>query len=512
VISTAQEPNDSSATDAPHQQIPSPPKAKTQTTSAEDEEDADAIELMELSLKNFKPPVEYEVGEKIIGRIVSLDHQYAFLDIGTKSEASIPLEQLKHKDGSCPEVGEKITAYVIDNTDGNLQLGTVLPGGEDKMLAIEDAYHNQVPVEGTVKALNKGGLEVHIFGKRAFCPVSQIELRYCEKPAQYIGQTLQFRIIELKEKGRNIVLSRKAILEEENKQEAKQLRQTLTEGSIHTGTVTSLQPYGAFVSLGANIEGLIHVSEISHNRVNQPDEVLKVGQQVSVQIKKYDPEKNRIALSMRSLESDPWDMAVQQFQPEMVVSGKVVRLQAFGAFVELAPGIDGLVHVSEISHRRVNHPQESLSVGDQVEAKILSIDSDNHRISLSIKDVSQEGMLPPVEGGLAEGSVVDAIVDKTENFGIFLRLPGNQRGLLPNKEIDLPANSDLSKAYPLESTIKVMVQRIDSNGRIRLSQKALSQKQEEIEYREYSNKQVKREEKSESFGTLGDLLKNIKRK
>ena len=245
-------------------------------------------------------------------------------------------------------------------------------------------------MQGQVSASVKGGVEVQVAGVRAFCPASQVDLRFIDDLKELVGQRLDFRITRL-EGGRrpNLVLSRRAILEEEQRQQALETRAQLTEGAMLAGTVTSLKDYGAFVDIGG-IEGMIHVSELAHGHVKHPSEILSVGQPVEVSVLRIEPPRDaksreRIALSIRALARDPWSDAEQDFAVGSQVRGTVSRLQPFGAFVELAPGIDGLVHISELgAGRRIGHPSEVLQVGEQVDATVLGVDLERRRISLSL--------------------------------------------------------------------------------------------------------------------------------
>ncbi len=475
------------------------------------DDDEDGMALMQEFMDGYtESQTRYEIGEAITATVVSIGKQFVFLDVGSKSEASIPLEQTLDEDEIPPAIGDTIEAFIVNINQGNLELGKHLPGTDDAMLALEDAYENRIPVEGAVTGTNKGGLEVMVFGKRAFCPISQVELRFVEDPKKYVGQTLKFRIAELKEGGRNIVLSRRALLEDAQKAEASKIWDRVEEGAEFDGTVQSIKDYGAFIDIGSGVQGLLHVSELSHQRVDNPRELLEEGQQVRVRIIKYSPENDKISFSMKVLQRDPWDEALEKFKVDSIVTGTVGRLQPFGAFVELAPGIDGLIHISQVSHRRINHPKEVLTVGDTVEVKVKSFDRDKRRIGLSLKEISTEGLPPEVEGGVSQGKVLKGIVDKIEEFGIFIRLPDNKRGLLPNAELTAPRGSDLSRVHPPESEIEVMIQNIDpGSGRIRLSQKAIERQKQEREFQEYRQQSSKKEKAAAGFGTLGDLLKNI---
>lgn len=336
-----------------------------------------------------------KVGDKVSGQIVSIGEENAFIDLGGKAEGTIELAQIRNDKGELTAaVGDTIEAVIASQEPetGNLVLKAKPVGrGAAALAELRQAFVHEIPVEGFVKATNKGGVEVQVSGLRAFCPVSQLDVRYVENPEQFVGQRLKFKIsrLEEKDKGRpNIILSRRALLQEEEQARAAVAREKLAVGAVLEGTVTSLTSYGAFVDLGG-IEGLLHVSEISHTRVNDPKEVLSVGQPVEVQVTKIEKGKDgkgeRISLSRRSLERDPWQDAVSRFPEGTKVNGKVVRLETFGAFVELAPGLDGLVHISQLgAGRRVTHPREVVKPGQEVEVTVIGVDKPKRRISLSM--------------------------------------------------------------------------------------------------------------------------------
>jgi small subunit ribosomal protein S1 len=247
---------------------------------------------------------------------------------------------------------------------------------------------DRTPLAGSVRGTNKGGYTIDLGGRRAFCPHSQMDLFRVEDPDAMVGLDLTFRIIELSEDGRNIVLSRRAVLEEEREQKASKTRATLAVGDVLEGKVTRLAPFGAFVDLGG-LEGLVHVSQISHQRIESPNSLLKVGQEVKVQVLEIqnlgEGRRERISLSMKALATDPWPESARQFEVGQETDGKVTRLTNFGAFVELQPGVEGLVHISELSTRRVFHPREIVQEGQEIPVRVLNIDLDRRRISLSLK-------------------------------------------------------------------------------------------------------------------------------
>ncbi|MEO8505685.1 MAG: S1 RNA-binding domain-containing protein [Acidobacteriota bacterium] len=362
-------------------------------------------------------------GEKVSGTILSITDESVFVDLGTKSEAVIATSEVKDKEGKVTvAVGETIEATVagLDSASGAIQLRKKLGAGGRKQARAQEipeelrqAYALKVPVEGLVTGFNKGGAEVKIFGLRAFCPVSQLDLGFVKEALPYVGNKYTFRIIRLEEgKGRpNVVVSRRALLEEESAAKAAVIRATLAPGQVVKGKVTSLAAYGAFVDIGG-IEGLLHVSEIAHARLAHPNEVLQEGQEVEVQITKIEPGKDgreRISLSRRALEADPWKSAAARFKEGMEIDGIVKRLETFGAFVEIAPGVEGLLHISELAKiaqaaaaaksgkgagnrgsasrgmggdQRLKHAREGAQLGQNIHVKVLGVDSAKRRVSL----------------------------------------------------------------------------------------------------------------------------------
>lgn len=345
--------------------------------------------------KREDPPV----GAKVTGKILSIGEETAFVDLGTKSEAVIETAQLKDAEGNLTaNVGDSLDATVSSADENGLQLrkraGSGGGGGgknPEAAAEVKMAWQHGIPVDGVVSGINKGGAEVQVRGLRAFCPLSQLDLRYVEDPAQFVGQRLAFKVTQF-EDGRtrpNIVLSRRAILEEEQKSKAAEARSRIAVGSVVTGKVTSLATYGAFVDLGG-IEGMLHVSEIGYSRLAHPKEALSVGQEIEVQVIKIEKGKDekkpeRISLSRRSLEKDPWREAATRFSEGTEVPGRVMRLESFGAFIEIAPGLEGLLHISEIGGgKRLNHSREGLQLGQDIRVRVLNVDSAKRRISLGM--------------------------------------------------------------------------------------------------------------------------------
>ncbi len=332
-------------------------------------------------------------GDRVRGRILSIGPEWALVDLGLKSEGQISVADLANGEEQPPlGEGDALDAVVLSR-DALTGAVTLSRGAGRKIrndAGLQQAYETQMPVEGLVTGVTKGGLEVQVAGTRAFCPASQVDSRFIEDLQPYIGQRLVFRITRYQGGHRpNVVLSRRVMLEEEQRNRAAEVRAQLEVGAILKGTITSIKDFGAFVDLGG-VEGMIHVSELAHGRVTKPQDVLTVGQGVEVAVMRIDKTDNprqpeRIALSIRALAADPWQEAESRYPLGSQVQGKVTRLQPFGAFVELEAGIEGLIHIGELaSGRRITHPREVVNPGDSVEALVLAVDVSKRRISLTL--------------------------------------------------------------------------------------------------------------------------------
>jgi small subunit ribosomal protein S1 len=477
-----------------------------------DSEEGSFAELFEqsgqTSYGRFSP------GDRAKGVVVKISPETVFIDLGGKSEGTADAHEFKDEDGTLKiKEGDEIELRVA-SVKGGIHLSKAIKArGAEAVEILRDAFRNQVPVEGRVAAVNKGGFEVEISGLKAFCPISQIELRYCERPEEHVGARYQFRIIELKERGRNIIISRRALLQEEQEKKVQETLASLKPDLELDGQVTKLADFGAFVDIGG-IEGMIHVSEISRSRIGHPSEVLKPGQAVRVKILKMELDKRgrqKISLSMRALEPDAWD-AKLPFQEGDVVEGKVTRLADFGAFVEVVPGLDGLVHRSEISYEKVVHPSRVLNVGEPVKVRVLKIDEPNRKISLSIKDAFSFEQAEGSEGEarIEVGQVLKGIVEDQKNYGLFVRLPQlgmRVRGLLPLEELLEADRSDVKRKLPPGMEVQVEIIALDEGNKIRLSQKSLKDKADRGDYEKF----LKKSDRSGSLGTLGELFQRLKK-
>jgi small subunit ribosomal protein S1 len=457
-------------------------------------------------------------GEKISGRVVKISKDTIFVDLGGKSEGIAGITEFLDKDGNLTiKEGDHVEMRVASIRDGiHLTKGMKVQGA-DALDILRDAKENLIPVEGRVSKVIKGGFEVNLSGIRAFCPLGQIDLHFCEKPEEHVGARYPFRITEIKEKGKNIIVSRRVILEEEQEKKSKETLASLKPGLECEGKVTNLMDFGAFIDIGG-VEGMVHISEISHARINHPSEILKTGQQVKVKVLKIEPDKSgqqKIALSIKSLEPDSWEKGLG-FQEGEMIQGKVSRLTDFGAFVEVAPGVDGLVHISEISYEHIQHPNKILHEGDRVDVLVMGIDHQAKRISLSIKEAAiKKRMEQEGEGTgkvrLEVGQTLKGIVEDIKPYGLFVRLPQlgiKMRGLLPVEELKDSEKGDVKKRFPKGREIQVEVVSIDENGRIRLSQRVIEEREDREDYKKY----LEKEGKGGKMGSLEDLLKNLKLK
>ncbi len=438
---------------------------------------------------------------KIQGVIVSISEEWVFVDVGGKSEGAINKDELTNDKGELEvAIGDNITAYVVNSRGDDLVLSVKMTTAASEE-ALRDAKDTGLPVEGLVSAERKGGYTVSVMGKPAFCPFSQMDLQPSGKPEDYIGRKFTFRVIDYSDRGRNVVLSRRQILEAERQEKVNELKKTLQVGAILEGTVQKLAQFGAFVDIGG-IEGLIPISELAWYRVGQASDVLSPRETVRVKVLDIDWEKNRISLSLKQTMDDPWTSVKERLNDEMVLSGTVSKLMNFGAFVELEPGIEGLIHISNLGGgRRINHPKEVLSEGDRVEVRVISIDPAAKRIGLELQ-AEAEAEAPEIK----VGDVIRGTVESIKDYGLFIALTGRKTGLLHVSEIPDAKNlGELRAKHPVGSELQVQVVGIEEDSnRISLSTKALKDAAEQTQFSSF----ITSSSAQSSFGTLGDLLKD----
>lgn len=376
--------------------------------------------------------VKVAVGDLISGRVVAIGRTTAFVTVGAKGEAEIDLAEFRDPlSGTLTlAVGDRIEGTVVDDgrTSGSIILKQTLGRGAHLPAELEQAMQHGIAVEGVVTGENKGGFEVQIGTARAFCPGSQIDLRRGERrpAAEYIGQRLRFRVTRIDGGGRNVVLSRRQLLEQEASERAAETWQRLEMGAVVSGTVTSVRDFGAFVDLDG-VEGLIHITELGYGRVAHPSDVLSEGQVVEAKVIRLDKpqegSRGQVALSLKALAKDPWDTAVEKFPVGSTVRGIVRRLEAFGAFVEIAPGLDGLVHVSKlVLDRRISHPRQAVSPGDDVEVTVLAVDSKQRRMSLSMVENARAAQDAAKARDRADEEALLAKENVSRSLGTFAEL------------------------------------------------------------------------------------------
>jgi small subunit ribosomal protein S1 len=346
--------------------------------------------------------VPFEEGDVVTGKVVRIDKDEVLIDIGYKSEGVIPNNELSIRKSVDPheevELGEEVDALVLtkEDQDGRLILSKKRARFERAWRKIEAAAESGEPVNGAVIEVVKGGLIVDL-GVRGFLPASLVDIRRVPNLDEYLGQTILTKVIELNRSRNNVVLSRRAVLEEERKEQRQAILERLQPGLIIEGQISNIVDFGAFVDLDG-IDGLIHISELSWSHVNHPSEVLTIGETVEVKVLDIDRDRQRISLGLKQTQEDPWQRVVDTYHVGDELEGTVTKVVAFGAFVEILEGVEGLVHISELAQQHVENPREIVQPGDEVKVKILEIDSERRRLSLSIKRVEGQ-VLPRHEGG-----------------------------------------------------------------------------------------------------------------
>jgi small subunit ribosomal protein S1 len=406
-----------------------------------------------------------QVGDKIQGRIISIGSSTVFVDTGTKVDGVVERSELVDEDGQLAAAeGDMLDLYVVAADESEIRLSRAISGVGGLNL-MRDAWQEKIPVEGKVIAAIKGGFHVEVIKHRAFCPISQIDLTYVEDPAAYVGQTFSFLIKRFEENGRNIVISRRDILQQEIEASRKAFMEQLDEAAVYEGKVVRIMPFGAFVALAPGVEGLVHISELSWSRLDTPDQAVAVGDTLQVKvlgIKPGDkPGTQKISLSVKQAMGDPWAEAPQRIRVGTKMKGKVTRCANFGAFIELFPGIEGLVHISEMSYtRRVLRPEEIVAPGDAVMVMVKEFDLDRKRISLSIKDAEGDPWAD-IEDKYAPGATVKGQVEKKEGFGIFVNLAPGITGLLPKSKIAASDKASHIEALKPGAAISVTIDSIN---------------------------------------------------
>ena len=471
------------------------------------EKDDDFASLFEASLQAKR----FDEGQTIEGTIIAIGAEVAFVDVGGKGEATIDIEELLDDEGVLEaQVGDRVEAMVV-STSGGLKLSRKLARGAATLKQLENAYRAGLPVEGKVERAVKGGYEVRIAGQRAFCPISQIDTVRNTEAKDHEGRVYTFRVLEFKEGGKNLVVSRRALLEEEQREEAGALRRSIVAGAVLSGRVASVREYGAFIDLGAGVQGLLHVSEMGWSRVSDPTQIVRPGDEVTVKVLRVDDDKQKIALGLKQLQADPWSKVDETYATGQLCSGRVTRLADFGAFVELQPGIEALAHVSTFPP--TGDPagwKAKVKAGMTGSFQILSIDLEKKRIGVALVEDAGAAAERPAGNDIVPGARLVGKVERHEKFGVFVFLAPGRTGLIPLKETGVAREADVARTFPVGAEVEVAVLEVDPSGRrIRLSRKDVLDAKEKDEVREYTER--KSDAPVESFGSLADKLRGAMR-
>lgn len=448
---------------------------------------------------------DLRVGDKIDGEIISIGRDTVFVDTGSKVDGAVDKMELLDENGELTlVVGDRLQLYVVSRDESEIRLSRTISGaGGFEML--REAFRGGVPVEGKVTATCKGGLNVEVMKQRAFCPISQIDLAYVENPEKFVGETFEFEITQLEEKAKNIVVSRKKILSREVAKERERFFQDMSIGKQYPGVVVRVMPYGAFIELARGVEGMAHISELSWSRVEKAEEVVREGDSVSVVVTGVTTEeesgRKKIALSLKQVTENPWDNAGDDIALGEKMKGKVTRCMNFGAFVEIRPGIEGLVHISEMSYtKRIVNPSDVVNPGDVVDVLVKDVDPQNRRISLSMRDAEGDPWID-IEEKFSRGQSVRGTLEKKEKFGFFISLEPGITGLLPKSRLSAAEKPDQYENLKPGAEVTVIVDEIRSSER-RISL-ALPDQEGSGDWQQYSAA----DSGTGSLGSLGEKLK-----
>jgi small subunit ribosomal protein S1 len=438
-------------------------------TQSRDNAESSFAEAFEASL-NFKQP---EKGDLLSGTIVSISGDDAYVSYGGPMEAVISTAEIEDK-----QVGDVVEATVVE-TSPQVRISRKMLLRRASLDALRNAFESRLPVEGKVGARNKGGFDVSVGGIRAFCPLSQITLGKIESPESFLGQSLEFLITEMSEDGRKLVVSRATLLKEESSARAEQIRKNLQIGDVYAGKIKTIVPFGAFVDIGG-VEGLLHVSEMSRRRITNPADVLSIGQEIDVKIIKIEKDGKRLSFSMKDLEPDPWEYAWEKYQPGTRFTGQIVRKADFGLFVELEPGLDGLVHLSQLPIG-ITKDSPEVAIGSTVTGWVREVDPERKRLSLALREVATSDPWDGAEERYPLGKIVEGVVERASQPGVFVSLEPGLTGLIPASE--LPPGSSPTDAHHAGERLSVKVISIDpERRRIALSHEAAKAAGERAEY------------------------------
>lgn len=465
-----------------------------------DEREPQEENFEELFRESIIKKDHFSVGDEVAGRVVFIAGENIFIDIAGKSEAVIQSAEFADEEGK-PRVnpGDDIKAYVVSVHGGEIHLTTRIGRGQVSPDLLEKARRHSIPVEGTVLSSVNGGYRVSVSGIECFCPVSQMDVKPVRDPQSILNKGLIFKVTQITERGRNIVLSRRAYLEEYMQLREKELRGTLKEGDTVTGTVTSVQRFGLFIDLGG-VEALVPRTEISWSRMAGP-ESFRPGEQAKAKILSLDWGEKRIVLSMKQLEPEPWGH-IARFRAGQEINGKVTNIIKSGAFVELAPGLEGFIPISRMSlTKRLSRPEEAVSLGAEVNVRLMEIRPEERKISLELITGEPDPWQTP--SGELMAQVFIAIIESARPNGLGVRLPNGMAGYVPREECAGRKGTDFQTAYASGKDIKVAVKNIDKDKRrLLLSELEALRKEELLEYEKYRSTGGETGVQGTAFGRL----------
>lgn len=466
--------------------------------SYEDMENEDFEKMLEMSLNRSD---DFNAGDKVTGTIVGFSDENAFIDISGKSEAVIDINELKNDDGEIQfKKGDTIETYIVSTKGGEIKLTSVIGKGSVTPQIVQMAYKHSIPVEGRVAESIKGGFSVYLSDIRCFCPFSQMGARKNADENEFLNKKFMFKVIQYSERGKNIVVSRRALLDEVRKSREEELKETLNEGDIITGTIQSKQNFGLFVDIGG-IEALVPKSEISRSRYKSL-KTFEIGEEVTAKVLSIDWETSKISLSMKSLEEDPWDK-IDEIAVDGTYDGIVVNIIKNGVFIELKPGLEGFIHISRLSLlKKVNRPEDIVSRGDAVSVRVVDINTEQKKMSLELITNEPNPWNQSVDS--LTGTNQTGIIESSRSSGINVRLENGMLGFVPREELTRNKGADIQKEFPVGNEIKVAIIRLVPEERKLILSCIGAAKNEEM--KEYQNFK----EKSDSAGgtTLGDLFKD----
>ena len=437
----------------------------TEATEPVDEnqptEEAEEEDFGKMLEESMPQKFEIQAGDEVSGTIVNITDLYIFVTLGDKLDAIAEKTEYLDEEGELPyKIGDALSGYIVKKSDTETILAKSLSKSHASKTVLLDAHERKIPVTGKVISIIKGGFTVNLLGARAFCPVSQIDLGPVSDTSKYINQEYEFEITEYSESGRNIIVSRRVLLQKKRETLRKETLDKLEVDNVLKGKVTRLTNFGAFVDIGG-VEGLLHISEIAWKHVESPSDLLNIGDEIDVKVIRL--KGNKISLSIKRLERNPAEIALEEMKEDEIVSCRIVKNETFGSFAEIRAGVQGLIPISEMRRgRRIGHPSEVVQEGDLVQVKILRIDREKRKISLSLKAL-EEDPWDSIDQILTVGQTVHGTIDGVSDFGTFVKVSEGLTGLLPKSRMRLAGMDHTNEQIGQE--IDVLVRHIDHDKR-----------------------------------------------